>query len=163
MERKDITLRTQVMPADIENVNEIIVSTGFFYDFEIPVAVELVEICLIEGEAISGYHFLFAEADGKTVAYSCYGPIAGTEHGFDLYWIATHNDYRGSGIGKILLEETHRKAKELGADYIIAETSSIEKYLPTRLFYEKNFYDKEAFIRDYYKTGDGKVIYVKRL
>ena len=163
MERKDITIRTRVTSADIENVREIAVSTGFFYDFEIPVAVELVETCLAEGEEKSGYYFLFVEVNGKTVAYSCYGPISGTEHGFDLFWIITHNDYRGSGIGKILLEETHLKAKELGADFIIAETSSIEKYLPTRLFYEKNQYDKEAFIRDYYKMGDGKVIYVKRL
>jgi ribosomal protein S18 acetylase RimI-like enzyme len=101
--------------------------------------------------------------EGRTVAYSCYGHIAGTDAGFDLFWIATHNDLRGSGIGKILLEETHKKAKEMGARYIIAETSSLEKYLPTRLFYEKNGYSKDAFIADYYKPGDGKVIYVKRL
>jgi hypothetical protein len=51
----------------------------------------------------------------------------------------------------------------MGARYIIAETSSLEKYLPTRLFYEKNGYSKDAFIADYYQPGDGKVIYVKRL
>ncbi|HZX62439.1 MAG TPA: GNAT family N-acetyltransferase, partial [Bacteroidales bacterium] len=89
--------------------------------------------------------------------------IAGTDAGFDLYWIATHNDLRGTGIGKILLEETHKRAKEMGARYIIAETSSLDKYLPTRLFYEKNGYSNDAFIADFYKPGDAKVIYVKRL
>lgn len=163
MENANIKIRQGVTPADIENVRNIVISTGFFYDFEIPVAVELAEIALKEGEEQSGYYFLFAEVGGKTAGYSCFGPIAGTEHGYDLFWIVVHNDFRGSGIGKILLEETHCKAKEKGADFIVAETSSTEKYLPTRMFYEKNDYDKEGIIRDYYKKGDGKVIYVKRL
>jgi ribosomal protein S18 acetylase RimI-like enzyme len=162
MEQPAITFRTAAQPEDIDRVRDIVVSTGFFYDFEVPVAVELVAEGVAEGEG-SGYQFMFAEVDGKTVAYSCYGHIAGTDAGYDLYWIATHNDLRGSGIGKIVLRETEKKAKELGARYIIAETSSLEKYLPTRMFYEKNGYTRDAFIADYYKPGDGKVIYVKRL
>jgi len=162
MEPLKLQFRTNATPEDIEHVRNIVVSTGFFYDFEVPVAVELVAEGVAEG-AKSGYYFIFVEVEGRTVAYSCYGHIAGTDAGFDLYWIATHNDIRGSGIGKILLEETHKKAKEMGARYIIAETSSLEKYLPTRLFYEKNGYTKDAFIADYYQPGDGKIIYVKRL
>jgi ribosomal protein S18 acetylase RimI-like enzyme len=161
MELPKINFRTTPIPEDSENVRDIIVSTGFFYDFEVPVAVELVEAGLQEGDD-SGYLFIFAEVDGRTVAYSCYGHIAGTDAGFDLFWIATHNDLRGTGIGKALLEETHKKVKEMGARYIIAETSSLDKYLPTRLFYEKNGYSKDAVIADYYKPGDGKIIYVKR-
>jgi ribosomal protein S18 acetylase RimI-like enzyme len=161
MEATQITFRTNATPEDIEHVREIIVSTGFFYEFEVPVALELVEEGAFEGDQ-SGYFFIFAEVGGKPVAYSCYGHIAGTDAGYDLYWIATHNDMRGTGIGKIVLEETEKRAKEMGGRYIIAETSSLEKYLPTRMFYEKNGYSKDAFIADYYKPGDGKVIYVKR-
>jgi ribosomal protein S18 acetylase RimI-like enzyme len=161
MEAPQITFRTNATPEDVEHVREIIVSTGFFYEFEVPVALELVEEGAFEGDQ-SGYFFIFAEVGGKPVAYSCYGHIAGTDAGYDLYWIATHNDMRGTGIGKIVLEETEKRAKEMGGRYIIAETSSLEKYLPTRMFYEKNGYSKDAFIADYYKPGDGKVIYVKR-
>lgn len=153
--------RTEVRHDDIEIVRRIVTSTGFFYDFEIPVAVELVEDRLAYGE-VSGYYFIFAEVNGKPVAYSCYGPIAGTEGGYDLFWIVTHDDWRGSGIGKALLEETHRRVMALGARYIIAETSSLEKYTPTRYFYEKNNYKEEAHIRDFYKVDDGKVIFIKR-
>ena len=162
MNLSQIVFREKVKPEDIEHVREIVVSTGFFYDFEIPVAVELVEDRLAEGEE-SGYFFIFAEVEGKTVSYSCYGPIAGTDAGYDLYWIVTHNDYRGLGIGKKLLDETHRVVKNAGGRYIIAETSSLEKYTPTRLFYEKNNYDKEAIIKDFYMINDDKVVYVKRL
>jgi len=45
---------------------------------------------------------------------------------------------------------------------IIAETSNLEKYHPTRHFYEQNGYVLEAIIRDFYKPGDGKAIYIKR-
>jgi GNAT superfamily N-acetyltransferase len=162
MKHPGITFRTEVKHEDKDHIRDIITSTGFFYDFEIPVAVELVEDRLENGEE-STYFFIFAEIDGKTIAYSCFGPTACTEGGFDLYWIATHNDSRGLGIGKLLLEETQRQVKMMGGRFIVAETSSLEKYAPTRLFYENNSYIQEAFIRDFYKIGDGKVIYIKRL
>ena len=60
MESSRIQFRTNATPEDIEHVRDIIVSTGFFYDFEVPVAVELVAEGAFEGEE-SGYHFIFAE------------------------------------------------------------------------------------------------------
>jgi len=162
MEKDKIVFRTEVKPEDLRAIRDIVTSTHFFYDFEIPVAVELAEARLIEGDA-SGYFFIFVEVDGKTVAYSCFGPVAMTEGGFDLFWIVTHNDYRALGLGKILLEKTHQSVKEMGGRYLVAETSAMEKYAPTRHFYEKNEYSKEAEIADFYKIGDGKVIFVKRL
>lgn len=162
MSETQLNFRTTVKPGDMEIVRDIVTSTGFFYDFEVPVAVELVEDHLKEGIE-SGYHFLFAEIEGKTVAYSCFGPIAGTSGSFDLFWIVTHNDYRGKGIGVILLEETHKSAKKMGARILIAETSTLDKYQPTRHFYEKNNYHRVAMIPDFYQVGDGKVFYVKTL
>ena len=153
--------RTDPKHDDLETVRDILVSTGFFYDIEIPVAVELVEDRLEYGEA-SGYYFLFAESGGKTIAYSCFGPIAGSEGTYDLYWIVTHNDHRGKGVGRVLLEKTHEKVREMGGRMLIAETSSLEKYAPTRHFYESMKYVKEAQISDFYKPGDGKIFYIKR-
>jgi ribosomal protein S18 acetylase RimI-like enzyme len=157
-----ITFRTETRPEDAETVRDIIISTGFFYDFEVPVAVELVQD-RIDLKEKSDYHFLFAEIEGKTVSYSCFGPIAATEGSFDLYWIATHNDYRGKGIGNLLIGETHRIIREMGGRIVIAETSTLEKYKPTRHFYDRIGYTKEAQINDFYKEGDGKVFFVKRL
>jgi len=161
MDSLNIHYRTNVLPSDVSAVKEMAESTGFFYDFEIPVAIELVEDALIDGE-LSPYKFLFAEIDGKVVSYTCYGHIMGTEAGYDLYWIITHNDYRGKGIGKIILGKTHDLIKELGGKYVIAETSSLEKYVPTRKFYLSFGYKLEAEIKHYYKDGDGKVIYIYR-
>jgi len=159
---KPITFRYQVAPGDDKIVRDIIVSTGFFYDFEIPVAVELIREKLEKGDQ-STYQFVFAEVDGKPVAFSCFGFIAGTEHSYDLYWIATHDDYRGQGIGKVLLEEIEQRIYSQGGTNIIAETSTIDKYKPTRQFYENMGYVQTGLIRDYYKEGDGKVTFVKRM
>jgi GNAT superfamily N-acetyltransferase len=82
---------------------------------------------------------------------------------FDLYWIATHNDFRGKGIGRKLLEETCRQARSLGCSIIIAETSGLEHYAPTRAFYDSNNFILEARLKDFYTFGDDKLFYTKRI
>ena len=158
----EIVFRTDPLPDDVKSIKEIVVSTGFFYEHEVGVAVELIEERLEKGTA-SGYYFVFAEVDGKTAAYSCFGHDEMTRSCFDLYWIVTHNDFRGMGIGKKILEETYSEARKLGCTMIIAETSGREHYKPTRAFYDSAGYTLEATIRDYYDKGDDKCIYVKRL
>jgi ribosomal protein S18 acetylase RimI-like enzyme len=155
-------IRTAVNQGDLERVREIVTSTKFFHDHEIDVAVELVQENLAKGNE-SGYHFLFAELDEKTVAYSCFGLIPCTESSFDLYWIVVHNDYRGLGIGKKLLVLTEQTITEMGGSAVYAETSSQKKYTPTRKFYLGNNYREEARLKDFYMPGDDKLIYVKRL
>jgi GNAT superfamily N-acetyltransferase len=158
----NLTFRTTPEKEDIKRIMDMVVSTGFFYDHEVEVAVELIAERLAKGES-TGYHFVFAEVDGVTAAYSCYGRIEMTKSCFDLYWLVTHNDYRGNGIGKKLLEATYFEAKKMGCTMIIAETSGREKYAPTQAFYVSAGYKLEATIRDYYDKGDDKLIYVKRL
>lgn len=157
-----VTFRSEIRKGDETRIREMIVSTGFFYDIEVEVAVELAEEKLREGDK-SSYQFIFAEVDGLTVAYSCFGLIGGTEHSFDLYWIVTHHDVRGRGIGKLLLEETHRRIGRQGGKNVIAETSSLEKYQPTRHFYKQMGYSEAGLIQDFYREGDGKVTFVKTL
>ncbi|MBE0648687.1 MAG: GNAT family N-acetyltransferase [Bacteroidales bacterium] len=157
-----VIFRTEILPGDEVRIREMIISTGFFYDIEVEVAVELAEEKLRDGDK-SSYQFIFAKRDAEIIAYSCFGLIAGTECSFDLYWIVTHNDFRGEGVGKLLLEETHRQILEQGGRNVIAETSSLEKYQPTRDFYYKMGYHEAGFIPDFYKEEDGKVTFVKKL
>jgi GNAT superfamily N-acetyltransferase len=158
----NITFRTIPEKRDITRVMEIVESTKFFYDHEVEIAVELVAERLSHGES-TGYYFVFAEVDGVTAAYSCFGPITMSATCFDLYWIATHNDFRGKGIGKKLLEETCNEAKKMGCKIIIAETSGLPHYAPTRAFYDNNSFDLEATLKDFYTMGDDKLFYTKRI
>jgi ribosomal protein S18 acetylase RimI-like enzyme len=156
------TFRYDTHEHDMKNVREIIESTGFFYDFEIDVAVELVEERIKFGIE-SDYYFVFAEHEGKTVGYTCFGPIPCTKQSFDIYWIAVHNNSRGKGLGALLLAETERIINEMGGNGIYLETSSREKYLPTRNFYLKCDYAVESQVKDFYDYDDDKVVFVKRL
>lgn len=158
----NITFRTIPEKRDIQRVLEIVESTKFFYDHEVEIAAELVAERLSQGESTE-YYFVFAEVDGVTVAYSCYGPIAMSTTSFDLYWIATHNDFRGKGIGKKLIEETSRQARAMGCKILIAETSGLEHYAPTRAFYVNNNFILEAILKDFYTEGDDKLFYTKRI
>ena len=157
-----LTFRTIPEQRDIERIREIVESTKFFYDHEVEIAAELVAERFNGGES-TGYYFVFAEMDGTTVAYSCFGPITMSKTSFDLYWIATHNDYRGKGIGKKVLEETCRQAKGMGCSIIIAETSGLPHYEPTRAFYKSNEFELEASLKDFYTMGDDKLFYTKRI
>jgi ribosomal protein S18 acetylase RimI-like enzyme len=157
-----LIFRENMLPGDDSMVRAIVASSGFFHDHEIEVAVELVEERLQKGLK-SGYLFLFAEHNGRTVGYSCYGEIACTDGSYDLYWIAVHNDCRNQGIGKILLEKTEVLIAGLKGRAIWVETSGQEKYLPTRKFYLRYKYKEEAVLKDFYGPNDDKVIYVKRL
>jgi ribosomal protein S18 acetylase RimI-like enzyme len=111
----------------------------------------------------SGYHFVFAEVDGITAGYSCYGHISTTKSSHDLYWIVAHNDFRGKGIGKKLMDETYREIKAMGGTAVYAETSGREHYAPTRHFYDSLHFTLEATLKDFYDEGDDKLVYVKRL
>lgn len=158
----NITFRTEPEKRDIQRVLEIVESTKFFYDHEVEIAAELVADRLSHGES-TGYYFVFAEVDGVTAAYSCFGPITMSQTSFDLYWIATHNDFRGKGIGRQLLEETYKHARTMGCKIIIAETSGLDHYAPTRAFYISNKFELEARLKDFYAEGDDKLFYTKRI
>lgn len=155
-----IQLREHVVPADASAVREIVASTGFFHDYEIDVAVELVDERLAKGPA-SGYFFIFAEQDGRVAGYSCYGPIACTSHSYDLFWIAVHKDFQRQGLGRLLLVESEKRIAAAGGRRIYVETSGRDQYEPTRSFYEHCDYTREATLAEFYGPGDDKVMYVK--
>jgi ribosomal protein S18 acetylase RimI-like enzyme len=157
-----MTLRTAVRSGDGGIVRDIVASTGLFRPDEMGIAVELVEERLRIGLA-SGYHFIFAEAGGEVLGYSCYGPVPLTLNSYDLYWIAVRRELQGKGIGKTLLARSEAAIGALGGSKIYIETSSRSKYKGTRRFYEHRGYRSEATLRAYYAPGDHKVIYVKSL
>ncbi|MCB8964888.1 MAG: GNAT family N-acetyltransferase [Bacteroidales bacterium] len=155
-----LSFRVEPRAEDVEVVRDIVSSTGFFNDYEIPVAVELVQERLDKGVA-SEYFFVFADYLGQTVAYACFGPIACTRNSYDLYWIATHHSFRGQGIGTVVLAEVEREIAKLGGRGIYIETSSKPLYLPTQQFYHKSGYVVEAVLKDFYDSNDHKMVFTK--
>jgi GNAT superfamily N-acetyltransferase len=155
-----IGFRSTVTEKDLKVVREITDSTGFFYPEEVDTAVELVEDRLAKGPRC-GYHFLFAEQDGRTVGYTSFGPIACTRESYDLYWIVVSGTYRGKGLGTQLLEQSEEAIAALGGTRVYIETSARPLYEPTRAFYLARGYTQIAELEDFYAPGDAKVMYLK--
>jgi GNAT superfamily N-acetyltransferase len=155
--------RKELKISDISCIRGILKSSGFFYDYEIDVAEELVNENLSKGEEKSGYIFNIAEQDEEPVGFTCYGKIPCTEDSFDLYWIGVHQNQKGTGIGKILMNQLENDIAGLGGNRIWIETSSRPLYEPTRLFYLKTGYKLIAEMPEFYGKNDSKLVYGKQL
>jgi len=156
----NLTWRMDVVDADVAHIETLVERTGFFTPAEIRMSGELVEARLAEGSA-SGYEFVVGEVNGAIAGYSCYGAIEGTESAYDLYWIAVDPTVQGGGIGRQVLAKTEAAIRAGGGSRYYAETSSTDKYESTRQFYLRNGFREVARIADFYRPGDGKVIYEK--
>jgi ribosomal protein S18 acetylase RimI-like enzyme len=118
----------------------------------------------LTNEQQQDYHVIVAQDPGSKVnAYACWGAVPMTQGAFDLYWIATHPDARGRGVGRALMDYVERKALETNGRLLVVETSSKASYAGTVEFYRRLGYSENTRIRDFYDVGDDKIIFVKRL
>jgi len=146
---------------DRPSILDMVRQTKMFTSAEVDVAMELVDVYLNEKKQ-RDYILAVAENDQKeAVGYVCYGPTPATEGTFDLYWIVVSPKHQNKGIGKELLKYVENAVLSEGGRLLIIETSSQEKYVPTRNFYLNNQYKVAAQIKDFYKAGDDRIIYVK--
>ena len=151
--------------ADRGGVCRILESAGNFTVAEVDTALELVDEWIELGEA-SGYltYVLESPTDGAGVlAYVCFGPTPLTESTYDLYWIAVDKSKHRGGVGKRLLKFAEEEVTRRGGRLLLIETSSQETYGGTIQFYERTGYELVGKIADYYRAGDDKLIFAKRL
>lgn len=153
----------KMISQDRDVILDVIENTNIFTQAEIDVAMELIDIFLIHKEQ-KDYIIYVAETERKeVVGYLCYGPTPATVGTFDLYWIAISLKMQNQGVGKELLAYVENEILKQNGRLIIIETSSQPKYAPTQQFYTKNNYQIEARIKDFYRPGDDRLIFAKRL
>jgi len=159
------TIRPMVA-ADRSGVFRILENAGNFTPEEVGTALELIDEWLDLGEH-SGYltYVLDArdEESSEVLGYVCFGPTPLTESTYDLYWIAVDKSKHRGGVGKRLLKFAEEEIVRRGGQMLLVETSSQETYGGTIQFYEKTGYDLVGKIKEYYKPGDDKLIFAKRL
>jgi len=154
--------RTEAAATDVRNVENLVRATGMFTEPEAAIAAELVDDRLARGGA-SDYAFVFAARGERLVGYACWGHIAGTEASYDLYWIAVDPAEQGGGIGRALMQRAEAAVAAAGGRRLYVDTSSSERYRPTRRFYRRCGYRIAAELPDFYRPGDGKTIFLKEL
>jgi GNAT superfamily N-acetyltransferase len=156
--------RIEPRPSDVAAVRSLVAATGVFRDSEVAIAAELVEEALARGADASGYRFLLADdSSGRLLGYACYGPIAGTVHSFDLYWIAVDPARQRRGLGRRLMAGVEAAVRAAGGRRLYVDTSTSEAYAPTRAFYLRCGHHLAAELPDFYAPGDGKAVFCKVL
>ena len=154
------SVRHELRAGDAQRIEALVAATQFFIEEEVGVAGALAADRIEKGPA-SDYAFVMVEEDGELAAYACYGRTPCTPANYDLYWIAVAPPFQGRGLGGTLFGMVETIVAEAGGRRIYAETSGTDKYEPTRAFYDAIGFRTEAVLRDFYREGDDKVIYMK--
>jgi len=157
------TVSKGIKSEDRKNIEEILRSSGFFYEFEIETALEIADETLAKGTEKSGYYWLKATDEDGVIAFANYGKNSFSTHSWDLYWIAVHQDSRNKKLGTVMLKAIEDDVRNLGGKILWIETSGRPLYASTEGFYRKNGYELSASLKDFYGPGDPKQIYSKVL
>jgi len=149
-------------PDDTDGLVELTAGTGFFKSFELDTLREVLDD-FHAGNNDLGHRAFGWDEGGRMIGYTYHAPVAMTDRGWNLYWIAVAKDRQGGGVGGRLLEFVEQDVREQGGRLLLIETSSTAHYAPTRRFYLKAGYTLAAAVADYYADGDGLVIFSKRV
>jgi ribosomal protein S18 acetylase RimI-like enzyme len=161
MSTDDLTLRG-LRPDDRGAIAGILESSGAFHASEVAIGLELVDESLNPGPS-TDYAWFLAERAGRVVGFACYGPVPLTEGTFDLYWIAVHPEAQGTGVASKLDDAVVKAIRNTGGRWLLAETSSTGPYAAARAFYERRGYCLLGRIADFYRAGDDRLTFGKRL
>ena len=157
-----INLR-DLRPDDGPEIARVLESCGdAFRPEEIAIGLDLVEETL-DPTPDTDYIWCLAEREGRVIGFACFGPVPLTEGTFDLYWIAVEPEARGSGVAALIEEAVAEVARDQGGRWILAETSSTEAYRPAHAFYARQGYRLLERIADFYRDGDDRLTFGKRL
>ncbi len=110
------------------------------------------------------YRFIVASNDADVpIGYACYGLAPLTDRTYELYWIAVDPDYSGKGVGTMLLKKIESAIIKENGRMITLDTSSSKEYFHSRKFYIKNGYILAGKIKDFYRKGEDKDIFIKKI
>ncbi len=101
--------------------------------------------------------------DSGPIGVVYFAPERMTEGTWNLYLIAIHADRQGTGEGSKLIAHVERTLADEGHRVLLVETSGNPDFEQTRQFYHNNKYSEEARIREFYTTGEDKIVFWKKL
>ena len=154
--------RSEVEKKDETAIISMIKSTENLTQGEVSCAMEILDVYLSD-KAECDYRFICATDNGVPLGYACYGADGIAIGVYDVYWVIVDPRQRGKGIGKLLMRHIEALLRKAGARKMVVETSSLLTYEAARGFYEGSGFFKEAVLKDFFKPGDDKLIYVKNL
>ena len=115
------------------------------------------------GNIDEGHACVIDEEQGEPIGVAYYQPRPAADRVWDLTMIAVRADRQGLGRGTALMRHVEGALRAGGHRMLLVETSGVAAFEPTRTFYAKLGYEKEARVRDYWAAGDDMVLFRKVL
>jgi GNAT superfamily N-acetyltransferase len=132
---------------DLKGIESILRSTGFFYEFEIEIALGLAGETIKTGKE-SGYFWMKVVDENNFIAFANYTKNSFSVHSWDLYWIAVHRNSQNKKLGSILIKAVEDDIRNSGGKILWVDTSGRPLYEPTESFYRNNGYILQASLKD---------------
>ncbi len=104
------------------------------------------------------YHTFLAEEGGQVCGYAC---LIAVFEDAEVANIAVDIPYRGRGIGELLLNAMHERAKSLGGKQSLLEVRVSN--VPAIRLYEKHGYERYGVRKKYYADGEDAFVMRKLL
>lgn len=143
---------------DIDGLKNVIDTSGLFPS-------DLLEEMLTDylTNPLSEEIWLTKEVNSVPVIIAYCAPEKLTNGTYNLYLIAVHKEYQGNGEGSAMMSYIEASLRSGGNRVLIVETSGLPEFEQTRRFYDQCKYERMAVIRDFYKEGEDKIIFWKKL
>ncbi|HLO43433.1 MAG TPA: GNAT family N-acetyltransferase [Leadbetterella sp.] len=99
----------------------------------------------------------------KPVAIGYCVPEKLTDGTYNLLAIGVSQDVQRKGIASQMMNYIEQQLKQKGGRILIVETSSDDAQIGARQFYHKIGYTQAAVIKDFWKDGEDKIVFWKRI
>ena len=107
---------------------------------------------------------LWYSADQQGLAGIAYcAPEVMTHGTWNLLLLWINPTHQRQGVGQALLKQVEKELRSKQARLLLVETSSLIDFTVARTFYSKQGFAEEAKIRNYYASGEDKLIYTKNV
>jgi ribosomal protein S18 acetylase RimI-like enzyme len=147
-----------ITASDIEGLKKVVDSSGLF-------PADYLD------EMVAGY---FNDADtqdiwftysdnNQPVAIGYCVPEKLTDGTYNLLAIGVSQDFQRRGVAGEMMKYIEQLLKHKGGRILIVETSSDDAQIGARKFYKKIGYTQAAVIKDFWKDGEDKIVFWKRL
>lgn len=147
-------------PDDLNLLCAQAAATQVFYDYEITTLRDVLEDYLHQAHEDFG-HVCRVWLENVPLGFVYYAPVEMTDRTWELWWIVVDPDSQGRGIGQKLLKAVEADLVSRNQRLLLIETSSLPRYESARQFYLKAGYIEVARVKDFYTSGDDKVIFWK--
>ena len=106
----------------------------------------------------------FAYYEGKKpLAVGYCVPEELTDGTYNLLAIGVAQKSQRQGIAREMMSYIEAQLRQLAGRILIVETSSDDSQIAARAFYKSINYDQVAVIQDFWKDGEHKIVFLKRL